>query len=178
MAHMRPLVLDTTLRIPAEAGQPGVEIPVGTPAWYTWLAEAGSFAFRGAAGSFTARKERHGQTGWRWKAYRRQAGKLYTGYLGQSSDLTLDRLQAIAAGLARRGAGSVAATPSPPPAPPAPAAPILTTKLYLPRARPGIVPRPRLTARLTAGLAGKLTLISAPTGSGKTTLLSACIQAL
>lgn len=53
-------------------------------------------------------------------------------------------------------------------------APILTTKLYIPPPRPGIVPRPRLIERLTDGLAKgcKLTLISAPAGFGKSTLLS------
>ncbi len=50
---------------------------------------------------------------------------------------------------------------------------ILTTKLYVPPARPQLVPRPRLLARLDAGLRGKLTLLSAPAGFGKTTLLSA-----
>ena len=50
--------------------------------------------------------------------------------------------------------------------------PLLTTKLYFPPARPSLVPRPRLVARLQAGLQGPLTLLSAPAGSGKTMLLS------
>ena len=41
-----------------------------------------------------------------------------------------------------------------------------------PPVRPNLVPRPRLTERLNAGLHRKLTLISAPAGFGKTTLLS------
>ncbi len=49
---------------------------------------------------------------------------------------------------------------------------LLTTKLYIPRPRPGLVPRPRLTQRLNEGVGRKLTLISAPAGFGKTTLLS------
>jgi LuxR family maltose regulon positive regulatory protein len=49
---------------------------------------------------------------------------------------------------------------------------LLTTKLYIPRPRPGLVPRPRLTQRLNQGVDRKLTLISAPAGFGKTTLLS------
>jgi LuxR family maltose regulon positive regulatory protein len=48
----------------------------------------------------------------------------------------------------------------------------LATKLYIPPARPGLVVRPRLLERLDAGLAHKLTLISAPPGFGKTTLLA------
>jgi LuxR family maltose regulon positive regulatory protein len=50
--------------------------------------------------------------------------------------------------------------------------PLLTTKLYIPPLRPGLMPRPRLIERLNAGLDGKLTLVSAPAGFGKTTLLS------
>ena len=51
---------------------------------------------------------------------------------------------------------------------------LLTTKLYIPPVRPGLVSRPRLIERLNAGLrAGrKLALLSAPAGFGKTTLLS------
>jgi LuxR family maltose regulon positive regulatory protein len=49
---------------------------------------------------------------------------------------------------------------------------ILTTKLYIPRARPNLVRRPRLTEQLQAGMDRKLTLITAPVGFGKTTLLS------
>lgn len=55
--------------------------------------------------------------------------------------------------------------------------PLLATKLSIPPARPGLVPRPQLTRRLSAGLvqAGqftrKLTLVCAPAGFGKTTLV-------
>jgi LuxR family maltose regulon positive regulatory protein len=55
----------------------------------------------------------------------------------------------------------------------APVDPLLATKVAIPPARPALVPRPRLIARLVAGLQGPLTLLSAPAGSGKTTLLSA-----
>ncbi len=57
-------------------------------------------------------------------------------------------------------------------------APILTTKLYIPAPRYEAVHRPRLLARLNAGLAAgcKLTMISAPAGFGKTTLLSEWIH--
>jgi LuxR family maltose regulon positive regulatory protein len=53
---------------------------------------------------------------------------------------------------------------------------LLATKLYIPAPRPDRVPRPRLTARLEAGAAGPLTLISAPAGFGKSTLLSEWIH--
>ncbi|HEY9075161.1 MAG TPA: LuxR C-terminal-related transcriptional regulator [Anaerolineaceae bacterium] len=53
--------------------------------------------------------------------------------------------------------------------------PILTTKLYTPAPRTGIVPRTRLIERVNEGLARgcKLTLVSAPAGFGKTTLVGA-----
>ncbi len=51
-------------------------------------------------------------------------------------------------------------------------APLLSTKFYIPPARPEFVPRPRLIERLDGGLPRKLTLISASAGFGKTTLLS------
>ncbi|MHC4432679.1 MAG: LuxR C-terminal-related transcriptional regulator [Planctomycetota bacterium] len=52
--------------------------------------------------------------------------------------------------------------------------PLLRTKLYIPPARPELVPRPRLIERLNAGTRSgrKLTLVSAPAGFGKTTLVS------
>ncbi|MBN1955849.1 MAG: AAA family ATPase [Anaerolineae bacterium] len=52
--------------------------------------------------------------------------------------------------------------------------PLLTTKLYVPPVRPAqsLISRPRLLARLNAGLARPgLILVSAPAGYGKTTLL-------
>jgi hypothetical protein len=104
-------VLGTVLVTPADDGTVGAEIAVGSPAWYAWLEEAHSFAYRGVAGRFTARTERHGARGWRWQAYQRRDGKLHSAYLGHSPDLTAAHLGAIAATLARRG---VAAPPTPP----------------------------------------------------------------
>lgn len=52
---------------------------------------------------------------------------------------------------------------------------LVRTKLYIPQARPNLVARPALMARLDEGLTRKLTLIAAPAGFGKTTLLSAWI---
>ena len=51
---------------------------------------------------------------------------------------------------------------------------LLQTKLYVPRLRPFLVPRPHLTKQLNQGMQQgcKLTLVSAPAGFGKTTLLS------
>lgn len=52
------------------------------------------------------------------------------------------------------------------------AAPLVETKLFVPRTRPGLVPRPRLDRLLGDGHT-RLTLVSAPAGFGKTTLLTA-----
>lgn len=49
---------------------------------------------------------------------------------------------------------------------------LLSTKLHIPQPQRELVHRPRLIERLHAGMARKLTLISAPAGYGKTTLMS------
>ncbi len=48
---------------------------------------------------------------------------------------------------------------------------LLRTKLFVPPLRPNLVRRPRLLEKLSAGMEGALTLISAPAGYGKTTLI-------
>lgn len=55
--------------------------------------------------------------------------------------------------------------------------PLLRTKLRPPFIRTGLVPRPRLQARISQGLRGPLTLIAAPAGFGKTTLAASCVAA-
>jgi len=49
---------------------------------------------------------------------------------------------------------------------------LLAAKLHIPVPRPGLVPRPRLTARLDEGLVRGLALVCAPAGYGKTVLLA------
>src|SRR3954447_23000301 len=49
---------------------------------------------------------------------------------------------------------------------------LAATKLQIPRARSGIVPRARLVALLAGAGEAKLALAEAPVGSGKTTLLT------
>jgi LuxR family transcriptional regulator, maltose regulon positive regulatory protein len=84
----------------AQSDGSGDAITVGSPAWYAWLAGATSFTFRGNHGTFTAHKERRSSTQEYWKAYRRRAGRLYRVYLGKSGELSLERLNAVAAELA------------------------------------------------------------------------------
>src|SRR5436309_5560399 len=81
-------------------------IAVGSPAWFDWLEQASLFAFRSAAGSFTARREKRARGGAYWRAYRTIGGRQRRAYLGRSADLTLGRLRAVAAQLA--GAAPVA----------------------------------------------------------------------
>ncbi len=57
---------------------------------------------------------------------------------------------------------------------------LLSTKLYIPHARPDAILRPRLIAKLLAGLnqPGSFAMLSGPAGFGKTTLLSEFLAAL
>ena len=57
---------------------------------------------------------------------------------------------------------------------------LLQTKLYVPRLRPSLVPRPHLIEKLNHGIQQgcELTLVSAPAGFGKTTLVSGWINDL
>lgn len=121
-----------------------------------------SFAFQGRQGHLTARKEtrRHGE-GY-WYAYRNQGKQTLKGYLRRTEDLTFDRLEEVAARLQARIAPDNGSDHQ---------APLLAPKLQIPPLREALVPRDRLLCRLEEGLAGKLTLLSAPAGFGKTTLV-------
>jgi LuxR family transcriptional regulator, maltose regulon positive regulatory protein len=164
MARSTPQVTDDRLTSHG-AAEP---IVVGSAAWFAWLEQASGFAFRGSAGTFTARHEARG-SGMYWRAYRTINGRQRRAYLGRSADLTFERLQVVAAQLAADPLGSESS-------PIAPAAPtsvvLLATKLHIPRPSGTLIPRPRLLARLNAGLRGPLTVIAAPAGFGKTTLLA------
>jgi len=182
MVKRTPIVRGNTLTYQHE-GQERMLL-VETPAWYAWLEMASTFAFTSEAGTFTARKERAGNRrgGWYWKAYHKQHGKLTPHYLGKTETLTLVRLQTVAQALA---GALVETTPEPGADEARPSAqaaapgmwsdariPLLATKLYRPLPRAHLVHRPHLTEHLTRGLAGVLTLVSAPAGFGKTTLLA------
>ena len=179
MARTTPVAQQTTLTYQTSNGA-AQTIEIGAAAWYAWLEtpDVRRFAFEHSAGRFTARKERKQRGGWYWTAYRQIDGKLRKSYLGKSAELSLARLLTVATTFADPQAQ--ASSPLPPsPAPqssttamPVASTPILMTKLFVPPAPAGLVARPHLTARLTAGLAGQLTLVSAPPGFGKTTLLA------
>jgi LuxR family transcriptional regulator, maltose regulon positive regulatory protein len=183
-----PSVSDGVLQGAVAGGAAG--LAVGSPAWFAWLADdaARSFSFRSPAGPYTARKERRQRGGVYWVAYRTAAGRQHKIYLGKAEDLSLERLDEAAAALAGRVADAaepVGEAPSAPGRPPsrmgqgAAGLSLLATKLFVARPRPDLVPRPRLLARLDAGLdAGRCSLLSAPAGAGKTSLLAAWLARL
>ena len=94
-----PLVHDGHLRPPAEHAAP---VAVGSPAWFGWLdaPTTRSFAFQGAHGTMTVRKDARQRGGAYWVGYRKTGGKLRNVYLGKSTNLTLARLEEAATGLA------------------------------------------------------------------------------
>src|SRR5438309_1043534 len=179
---MTPTIQGETL-VYRQDGQEQV-LTVDTAAWFTWLETASTFSFVSETGSFTARREQagHKRGGWYWKAYRKQHGKLSSRYLGKSETLTLARLQTVAQALADAlvetapDTDAGAAVPSALTAAPGlrsdSLTPLLATKLHRPLPRAHLVRRPQLAARLTQGVMGALTLVSAPAGFGKTTLLA------
>src|SRR5919112_1442323 len=202
MTRRIPQVADGVLHVLDPSDRP--EIAVASPSWIAWLTdpETRSFSFQGASCRYTARKERRSRGGEYWVAYRKQGGKLHKAYLGKAEDVTLARLEDVAAVMSDRG-GEVIASPlsdatsgdSGPSRRVDTAAtdshttvddqlrerrrhstsvdPLLMTKLAVPSTRVSLVPRPRLSERLEEGLGPQLILVSAPAGFGKSTLLGA-----
>src|SRR2546429_5281639 len=179
---MTPTIQGETLVYRQDGHEQG--LTVDTAAWFAWLETASTFSFVSEEGSFTARREQagHKRGGWYWKAYRKQHGKLSSRYLGKSETLTLARLQTVAQALADALVETAPDTDADAARPSAPAAApgmrsdalalLLSTKLHRPLPRAHLVRRPQLAARLTQGVMGQLTLVSAPAGFGKTTLLA------
>jgi LuxR family transcriptional regulator, maltose regulon positive regulatory protein len=87
--------------------------------WFAWLASIPSFAFEGHAGRFTARRETKQRGESYWVAYQRCEGKLRKRYLGRTSDLTAEKLEATANSMHARPA-SPACADAPAAAPPVP----------------------------------------------------------
>jgi LuxR family transcriptional regulator, maltose regulon positive regulatory protein len=179
---MTPTIQGKTL-VYRQDGQEQV-LTVDTAAWFAWLETASTFSFVSETGSLTARREQagHKRGGWYWKAYRKQHGKLSSRYLGKSETLTLARLQTVAQALAATLVETAPETDADEARTSAQAAapgmrsdaltPLLATKLHRPLPRAQLVRRPQLAERLTQGMMGPLTLVSAPAGFGKTTLLA------
>src|SRR5512135_33234 len=135
-------------------------IVVGTPAWYDWLEQQTAFTFVDQTGTFTARRSVLRTGGSSWKAYYRHQGKLYRIHLGQSHELTLERLQAAARAIVGElvDMSSTQSEASRVPSHPAPhVAPtldhslsLMQTKLYRPHNLSDLITRTRLLERLNA----------------------------
>src|SRR5713101_4136994 len=107
--HRLPVVSEDHLLLSDEGEGQTTSIAVESEAWYHWLAaeQNQSFTFRHALGTFTMRRERKRQ-GWYWYAYRKQEGSLRKAYLGKTEELTLVRLNRVAATMVSRGDGAAA----------------------------------------------------------------------
>ena len=105
MRETPPLIQDEVLTYQQD-GSP-VQVTVGSAHWYAWLQTASTFTFQSGQGHFTARKERAGNRRGElyWRAYQKRGGKLHRAYLGQSEELTLERLQSVAVVLAHKEEG-------------------------------------------------------------------------
>ncbi len=99
-----PRVNEQTLRCLDAESETVERIKLDTERWFEWLEleETRSFAFEGYSGRFTARKENKKRGNAYWYAYRWLDGKTIKAYLGASQNLTLDKLDEVAAKLARR----------------------------------------------------------------------------
>ncbi len=146
-------------------------LQVGSPEWFSWLAETGKFSYKGENGKFTAQSEKRRKQAY-WYAYRRSAGKLSKTYLGRTEELTSERLEEasfVLSGKARFPDSPIGLDENAP----AYIQPHLTPsllslgKVNVPVPPYILVNRPRLVRQINT----PLTVISAPSGFGKTTLL-------
>jgi hypothetical protein len=73
--------------------QAAVPLPVGTAAWFGWLAEADCFCYMASHSSYrlTIRKEKR-RNSFYWYAYLKIDRKLHNAYLGQAQALTEEKL--------------------------------------------------------------------------------------
>src|SRR5215469_6950815 len=138
MAQTTPIVRNDALIYQRDGEESS--LVVETPAWYAWLETVTIFAFSSARGTFTARKEQAGNRrgGWYWKAYRRRNGKLHRAYLGKSEELTLERLNTVAAALSGESLAGEAPGAQEPPLPAHPTSPANADSTQPPIATPAI----------------------------------------
>jgi LuxR family maltose regulon positive regulatory protein len=174
-------------------GGESLGIDLNGPAWFDWLGGTASFSFQSRSGdTCTIRKEIVQRGGAYWYAYRRAGGRMVKRYLGRTADVSLARLEEVAAALASRAADELAsdraahAVPAAEPGPKGrrgvtandvlPSPVILSTKLHVPRVPSRLLSRPHVFQRLDRGLERPLTILAAPAGFGKTTSLCAWLQ--
>lgn len=102
MARSTPHAAYGFLSYKTPAGDYVQGVLIGSPEWFMWLDQATGFRFENNFGTFTARKEHRPRGGMYWTAYRRIEGQLHRVYLGQSADLTPERLNVVARQLAEK----------------------------------------------------------------------------
>jgi LuxR family maltose regulon positive regulatory protein len=169
----------------AAVGKDPYRMDFESQAWLSWLAQCSSFAFSSRDGyRLTVRKEARARGGSYWVAYRKVEGKLTHAYMGRAEDVTLSRLEQVAALLSRQDSHAAKGLPvgelqarREEPSIGRWQDQYLLTKFFVPVPPHALVSRPRLFSLLDEGRRRQLTLISAPAGFGKTTLLSAWTQA-
>ncbi|GHO57400.1 LuxR C-terminal-related transcriptional regulator [Ktedonobacter robiniae] len=150
--------------------------------WQQWLGEHTAFAFHGYNGQLNLLKERRRSGEGYWYAYQRQETGMVKRYIGRSEQLSLERLEEVAALLGHERKGgpllAYASTGNPVDAyassivPPPQFEPLLMPKLQLPRLQSSLLPREQLWSLLDKGLEYKLTIVAGPAGYGKTTAVS------
>ena len=172
---MKPTIKDGVLWTEEQEIALSPPIQPDTPQWNEWLVSHRQFQFNGAAGHFSARRENRNGCDY-WYAYRRRDGILHKAYLGKAADLTLDRLEEVAATLGGRTVLSQLALTTGVPAAgenwSATTSFSTRAKFRPPTLPPALITRPRLTSQLST----PVTFISAPGGFGKSTMLNAWRQ--
>jgi DNA-binding SARP family transcriptional activator len=95
-----PQLIDADLHLPAPSAVPPIRI--GSLEWQAWLAVPTNRAFSvpGTTGTLTVRREPKGDS-YYWYAYQRHGPRLRKAYLGKDADLTLAKITAAFATLAR-----------------------------------------------------------------------------
>ncbi len=91
---------DQAYQLQETRDQTQIQIVPESPAWFAWLEQVSSFAFWGKDGHYTARKESRPRGEAYWYAYVGAGKKLMKKYLGKTADVTLARLEQVAAALA------------------------------------------------------------------------------
>jgi len=98
-ARLVPLIERTTkgsyVLICPKEGE--LHITPDSPLWFAWLASLSSFRFVGKCGRFSARRGYNHRPNRGWYAQRRIHQKNYSKYIGVSENVTIDRLEDIAA---------------------------------------------------------------------------------
>jgi hypothetical protein len=99
-------VKDQTYQLQETRDHTRLHIVPESPAWFAWLHQVSSFAFWGKGGHYTARKEKRQRGEAYWYAYVGAGKKLAKKYLGKTADVTLARLEQVAAELQAAAAGA------------------------------------------------------------------------